>query len=344
MKKKYSPARLLLTLLCLALTLGSFALVLNAQREEYTPVEWEMDENAEYIYGGDKRYERYYAKGAFYKDARVEFCFSNGVSFDGRFCTVYGDSAYPQIVSVSLNNGYSYVFVDERGKEILDSFIDRSSCIYYLEKVGKSHAVISGELISELDRKYNRTAKLTQADVRDLGEAEILEITGHDSTESKAYQHGALYYMADGTCYYVCYEELNNTYFDADGFFSYRQGFVDAYPLDLTEREEIELARGDMKFTEHTLIYENDVISGYCDIYGNTIDKTDDPGYRVTGIVLFYLAIFLVGIALPAVLLVLSLKMAGSRRTGEAKCWYALTVTSSLWMLSALLLVIASAV
>lgn len=328
--------------LCLALTLGSFTLLISAKEEKYTPIEWEMDDKVEYLMGGDKRYDRYYVRGAFYGDASSAFYFSDPVEYDGASCQVYGDSAYPHIVSVKANNGYSYVFVDGQGREILDSFVDRSDCIYFLEVFDVEYTKITRDIVEDLDKEYNRNTKLKRVDVAELGEADILEITVHDRTESKASQHGAVYIMPDGSYYYVCFEKLDNSYFDADGYFSYRSGSVGVYELDARTRADIESAREDMIPRERKIIYESRVISGYCDIDGNPVDDKDldDPEERAVAIVMFYVVTILVGIVLPALLLAFGLGMARSKKTGYAKCWYALLVTSVIWILAAILFVL----
>ena len=68
--------------------------------EEYVPVEWRFDESGESIYGGQRRYDRYYVKGAFYGYPKTAFYFMNRVEYEGEMCRIYGESAEPHIVSV----------------------------------------------------------------------------------------------------------------------------------------------------------------------------------------------------------------------------------------------------
>ncbi len=313
--------------------------------EEYIPVEWNLDENLEYIYGGGKRYDRYYVKGAFYGDADSVFYFKNYAYYDGSSCQVYGESAYPHIVSVKTEPGYSCIFVDDEGKEILDSFLDGTDCIYYLEMYDEMYTKIDKDIAEHLKEAYgDESADLKWINVNELGEANIYEITVHDRTETKAYQQGAVYFMPNGHLYYVCFEDLDNTHFDADGYFSYRSGSVQAYELDDEERAIIEGSVDKMERKVHKKIYEYDVIRGYCDVNGNDIDDFgfdyDDGDYIIGIKVMFIVTTVIIGIVAPAVLLVFGVVLARSKKTGKAKCWYALSVSSAVWLLSAAALLI----
>lgn len=129
--------------------------------------------------------------------------------------------------------------------------------------------------------------------------------------------------VADSGEIYVCGEE--------------RSEKTNAYISYLPER-----TREDMIPRERKIIYESRVISGYCDIDGNPVDDKDldDPEERAVAIVMFYVVTILVGIVLPALLLAFGLGMARSKKTGYAKCWYALFVTSVIWILAAILFVL----
>ncbi len=321
--------------LCLVMLVGISVLAVGAKELEYTPVEWELDENLEYIYGGDKRYDRYYVRGAFYADADSVFYFTNGALYDGSYRQVYGESAYPHIVSAKTEPGYSCIFVDMEGKAILDSFLNKTDCIYYLEDFDTSYTKIDKDIVEYLDKGYSKQSMLKWVDVSELGEADIFEITVHDKTETKAYQHGAVYIMPNKSYYYVCFEDLNNSYFDADGYFSYRSGSVQVYELTDQARSDIDEAMASMTPRVREIIYEDLVISGYYDIDGNPIDQTEDPDYGLGAIVSFVVITIVAGIIIPVALLILGLVLANSQKTGKAKCWYALSACAALWILSA---------
>lgn len=341
MTKKIWCVRILSLLVCVLMLSGLLVLVTGASDDAYVPMEWTLDEDLKFIDGSNGvRYERYYVGGAFYGDARRVFYFANKVLYEDRYCQVYGDALDPHIVSVRTESGYSTIFTDAQGKRILDDFLAGIDCIWYLEDYGNVYTEISEDLARELRDAYTaENASLKWVSVNELAEAEIYEITAHDKTELKAYQHGAVYLMDDGSYYYVCFRVLDNSYFDADGYFSYRSGNVQVYELTKAERTEINWLLTEMIPKESTAVYEEDVLNGYYDIYGNPIDDgldlLADPAYRQGMIVIFYVLTVVIGMLLPLILLILGIALANVPKTGKAKCWYALSASALLWLLSA---------
>ncbi len=340
-KKRNEHIKIFSFILCFVMLLVFSVLATSAKEEEYTPVEWIVDEDLEYVYGGDKRYDRYYVRGAFYGDADSVFYFTNKALYNGSYCQVYGESAHPHIVSVRTEPGISCIFVDDEGKAILDAFLNRTDCIYYLENFNTgSYTNIDADIVTSLEASYNnKKAKLKWINVNELGEADIFEITVHDRTETKAYQHGAIYLMPNGIYYYVCFEDLDNSYFDADGYFSYRSGSVQVYELDRNTEKNINAAISNMITKKYNIIYERDVINGIYDIYGNPIEHTYDPddSENILGLIIFILVMSFVAGIIPVALLILGIVLANSKKTGKAKCWYALSASAALWILSAAL-------
>lgn len=338
MKKLYYIKAIAFVLcLCSLFTLSVFGVSAEEETEEYKPIEWKMDVNLSCIYGDSKRYDRYYANGAFYGDARKTFEFTNMPMYDGLGRHVYGDSADPHIISVRQGNGYSWIFTDDEGREILNSFVAQEECIYYLENFSEYvYTVIDRDIVRGLKIKYeSRMNSLKQVSVAELSEADIYEITVHDITETKAFQQGAVYVMPDGMYYYVCFENLPNSYFDADGYFSYRSGTVPVYVLDGTERTKTDRLIKEMVEKESKKIYEDMVILGVYDIYGNPIEESEDPMAAVTAVVLFILMTVFAGVIVPIGLLIMGLLLSRSKKTGNARCWEAVAASSVIWMVSA---------
>ena len=343
--KKNRCVKLFAILLCLLMLLSPTALVASATKPSVPPyraASWEMSEDLEYIYCREACYERYYVRGSFYGDPRTKFQFMNSVNYDGEYCQIFGDSAYPHIVSVVTSPGYCTIFVDEVGEEILDSFVDGSDVIYYLENLSYEYSKLSDELVASLDAAYDLAgADLVTVDVTDLARAEVYEITAHDRLETQARQHGAVYRMSDGFYYYVCYRGLDNSYFDANGYFSYRSGSVGAYPIDIQQRLNVDSAILGMQAKRTKTINEAGVINGYYDLNGDPIEDGDgyygDEGSDVGSIVLFCLTFAVFGVVIPGLLLTFGLIFANSKKPGRSKSWYALSIASAVWMLSAMI-------
>ena len=339
MNMKNKLRKLSLLLLLLSVLLSAFAVSAD-EAPEYQPIVWEMDEERTYLMGNDVRYERYYVNGAFYGDAETTCYFYNTVSYKGEECGVYGNAARPDIVSVQTEPGYSTIFVTAKGRRLLDDLKLRVNCTYYFEDYyGATYSLLEDDFLNHLDRRYDIPAMTQSVEVGALGDADFYEITGHDATKSKAYQHGAVYLMENGTYYYVCFEDLDNSYFDADGFFSYRAGNVPAYPLNIEEKGEIDSLIDGMTEKQSFAIWEKDIMYGYTDLEGNVTDEALQEE-RAGAAVIFFLLVVVLGILLPGVLLTLGLIFANSQKTGKAKCWYAVVGGASLWLLTALVFLI----
>ena len=336
MKKAYIKR---IIAVCLFLVMiSALTLVCAGAEEEYIPIEWTMDENVEYIYGDEKRYDRYYVNGLFYGDARVRYFFINEVEFDGRFCQVYGESLDPHIVSVMKGDGYSFIFTDDEGRKILDDLVVARDCIYYLEKFNISmYTVIDADFVQKLDSEYmsQKSGKKVTVKANELSEAEVLEITVHDRTESKAYQHGAVYIMPNGIYYYLLFDALDNSHFDADGYFSYRSGSVEVVKLDESVINELNQKNLEMIHKENNSIYEDFIVEGIYDENGNYIVE-DVPVYSDFNITFFWIGFFLIGFVVPAVPTVFGFILPNTKKCRNNKGWYALAGFGLVWMLSAL--------
>lgn len=348
---KKATFRLASLLLCLSLLLGLLTLSVGATKpkESHTPIRWSISADLTDLMGNGKHYERYYANGAFYGDARRSFCFMNQVVYDGKYCTVYGDALDPHIVSVRTSPGYSTIFVDAEGKAILDAFLDGSDAIYYLESIGdgsySTYTVLDQGTVDALDAAYTApSSMLIPFAVTRLNDATIYEVTAHDRTETKAYQHGAVYQFADGSFYYVCFRGLDNSHFDADGYFSYRSGTVDAYPLDGALLSTVNDAIEDLALLEREYLYESGVVNGHYDENGNPIDRQNDANTDGVSIFLFYATIVLFGVLIPIGALLVGIVLARPKKTGRAVHWYGLVAASGLLLLSSVLLLLIASI
>lgn len=323
---KVHMRRILVICLTLLMVFSLSLCFVGAEEEEYTPIEWVMDEAATYLYGDEKYYDRYFVNGAFYSDAKCVFNFVNRVKFNGTMCQVYGDSIDPHIVCVRKNDGYSFVFVDEEGKRILDSFLQGEDCIYYLENNQNRYVPLDEQFVRLLDSSfYASDAPLTEKKVGELSEGTIYELTAHDSTELNAYQHGAVYVLPDGNTYYLCFDELDNTYFDADGYFSYRKGSVSLLKLEGSFLTDVEKAIPEMEYKTKEYRYESEYINKR---------ENDDSSSDGDPIGFFIFAIPM-GFVLPLAILVTGIVLAKSKKLGENKAWYWLSATAALWILAA---------
>ena len=331
MKKVYIKRSLALLLTFVTLSLISIFFV-NAT-DIYSPTQWIMDENLQYIYGGQKRYDRYYVNGVFYSDSETCFYFSDNVEFNKKSCEIYGESAYPHIVSVEKDDGYNFVFVDEDGKKALDSLKYHTNCIYYLEDYQGEYVQFDEKFISYLDICFSSGYPyMTVERIEDLYNGDVYEITGHDSYKTHAYLHGILFFTNNGNCYYLPCEQLSDRYFDQYGCFSYTYGDVVVLKVDNEISSQIKENIGNMDYRPMNYIYEEDVISGYCDINGEIIYDNE--------ILLFWIFFIPLAIILPLVFCAGGTVLANIKMPSKNKSWYWLTVLGGIWLLSSIIIII----
>ncbi len=169
--------------------------------------------------------------------------------------------------------------------------------------------------------------------VHDLETHLICELRFHDPSGLLTTIKGAVYTMPDGSFGYVDYATLDNSHFDADGNFSYRQGEVTVYPLEeLAGRVDSALSNSyTMKrsFTYEYYEYEADI-----GIIGGT-NYTDE-----SAIVAFWVIFVLVGYLLPIAPLVIGLVFAHSKKMSHPRRWYVVVGLAVLWLVLAVTLTV----
>lgn len=128
------------------------------------------------------------------------------------------------IVDISVNTLIA-VYTNEDGANAIDSFENGEystlrirNRVFEFGYIENYYTEIRTDYIDELN-SANGEAK--SFDVSTMDEACFYEILAFDSTDCLAITLGAIYCTADGT-YYVNYKELDNSYFDSDGNFSFR--------------------------------------------------------------------------------------------------------------------------
>lgn len=335
MKKAYIK----IIAVCLFFVMISALVVVSAAAEgEYIPIKWTMDENGVYLYGNEKRYERYDVNGMFYSDARVKYYFMNSVELDGRFCRIYGDALDPHIVSVEIEDDYSTVFVDAEGRKIIEDFLEARNNVYYLEYADDElYTVIDEDFVIMLDKEYDSTKSGKKITVKasELQNALEYEVTAHDIRETRAYQYGGIYKMSDGNYYYLLYLDLDNSHFDANGMFSYRNGTVEISRLDGNVVNELKAKNHELIPKVYNHIYEEFVVEGIYDENGTYIDY-EKPIHNEFNMAFFWIGFVLIGFVVPAVPTVFGLVLPNTKKCSNNKGWYALAGFGLVWILSAL--------
>ncbi len=187
----------------------------------------------------------------------------------------------------------------------------------------------TANLIRELSQKGGGV----KTNVTELEGSLICELRFHDPSGLLTTIKGAIYEMPDGNFGYVDYSTLDNSHFDADGNFSYRQGEVTVYPLkELAGRVDSALSNSytiKRSFTYEYYEYEDD------------FDIIDDSDYiEKAALASFWIVFVLMGYLVPIAPLVIGLVFANSQKMSHPKRWYVVAGLAVLWMVLAVVLTV----
>ena len=279
-------AKISVFLLCLSMLLSILVSAVCAtppleKDADYMAIQWEIDKNGLYIFGNDVRYDYFAVNARFYIDQKTRFHFINTVVLDGEVCQVYGESANPHLVLVATGRGTLKVYADLEGKKILNDFMTRKNCLYYLEtrNTPSMQVALDHDFISTLDVLYlNRSDMVEDVSLSLLNQSHVLEIAEHDPTETVGNQHGAIFRLSDGAYYYVYMGRLDRgVYFDSLGNFLYdKDTTVPALLLDYQLCKTVDKHVENMTPKKWNNVYESDIILGKVDVNGNRLDDYVD--------------------------------------------------------------------
>lgn len=214
------------------------------------------------------------------------------------------------------------VFVTEEGKLQLKSFLsgEYSRYLYHVE-----HTSVV-DFSEEYFEKFMVEENKTEIDVTTLWNDDIYYIRAYDKTECFAHKCGAVYKLDDGY-YYVYYDVLDNSYFDAYGEFSYRRGIVTAYRLTgENEKFVIEAEKNNVHRFEEYIYPEEENFIGDAD--------------KTKALMTFIIIPVIFGFIIPVIPLIFSIKFANSKKAVNSKRWYWLTILSLLWIIVTLTIVL----
>ena len=128
---------------------------------------------------------------------------------------------------------------------------------------------------------------------------------------------------------------LDNSHFDANGLFSYRNGTVEISRLDGSVVNELKAKNHELIPKVNNHIYEDFIVDGIYDENGNYIDY-EEPIYTEFNMTFFWIGFILVGFVVPAVPTVFGFVLPNTKKCKNNKGWYALAGFGLVWMLSAL--------
>lgn len=207
-----------------------------------------------------------------------------------------------------------FVYVTEKGKKILDAYTSGAFAAWYLySEASGSVAAADGELIDRLDLAARENQQTVPA--ANLGLWEAYEILGADLTGSFLHTHGMIFHLPEGD-YYVNCDELDNTFFTADGELSFRRGDVPAVKLPAEMAQAVQ-----------ALMEKSEPISYTVRTYAEEEETSDmDPQS------IFAVCSVIMGVILPLIPFVAGIVLSFSKKSLHPKRWLTLTAFATVWM------------
>lgn len=289
-----------------------FLLPVGASAEEN---QWTLIDDGKTLIHGFKEYEPYnnppdwiyFPEGDIYL---YELAYS-GDTYEHEYVSVVPSDT--DIVKLHFNET---VYVTKEGKEKLDRFKNGEYSSYLL---CYEHNIVKPFEYSDFS-SFMIEENLTEIDVTTVWNSDIFEVRAFDASGIFAHNCGAVYRI-ENDYYYVHYDTLPNSFFDAYGGFSYRQGIVPAYKLNDSSVQFVESARFSSLARNENYVYPEEKAF---------LGEDDNAAATVT----FWSLIIMFGFIVPAVPFVLSVIFANTKKVVNKKRWYFLTVASALWILS----------
>ena len=305
--------------------------------------EWSFSEDETYLTNETDGivYEYFFEGVAIRPYSKYIYVYDQPVSYNGD--EYYFISSNPNnSEAVWIEDGYGYqIFVTEKYKENLVAFAKGEGVIggYFVAKDNGNRAEISGKIIEKLDSQYATGEDCKTYDVRYLKSNKICDIIVQDASNTFAYTRGAIYSM-DGEWWYINYTDLDASYFDANGNFSYYQfGTVTMTKVDDNSLETIDKCRKNSSPYEPT--YEYEIVIP--EEMGGSLLKPDGAG----GVSLgenslfdfedFFWIVYFAFIVIPAIaLVVVGCVLPFIKKLGKPKYWFIVSGFAALWAIAAI--------
>ena len=230
--------------------------------------EWSMSEDGETLkrVGIDGESTRFVLVGMDYNLALVGdlYAYMSYVEDPyGELVMCYSPAEDSPVVFLGQGDGYSmrsivYVYAEEGCEQAWEyaAFLRGESTRYtaYLPDKEKE-GVFSPEELALLRAPISDAENGVALEVKNLRGKVVSEILSYSSDRRVARLEGAIYAL--GTeMYYVDYTALDNSYFDADGNFSYQRGSVPAERLTGAKRETVETVMRRTVSVQHRVTLE----------------------------------------------------------------------------------------
>ncbi len=324
---------LITSMLCtpvLALSAASKERVDTSEEDSFVP--WEISETGDSLYDGTRYL---YSCGNFplgiYHDPDAVYISAEEVLLpflspadsqndDGDedddyqyYSYVYATSPQSDLVWLIFEDTAYYYATKEKLAE-LKQYLNGKSADFRIQKGEQIASFTKDDLTSVLKYVYSDDAKRITTGVTTLASVPRIEVLMRDKSGSLSYVYATIYCM-NGHYYFVDHTQLDNSYFDANGNFSYRTGTIDVVPLMGDAKTLVSNAEAALTDREIVHTYEDDTLH-------------EPVAYPIV----FWIFLVFFGFLIPMPLLIVGLVLPHSSKRGYPKYWYRLAICAGVWL------------
>ena len=277
-----------LTLILSLFTVTAFATDTNISDDESEYHEFFMAEDESYIYDSEDKYKAYKIPLGYHLCDNKAYVFANPIDIYDPYGDVYVYTPYLSSGILWIDGIYYYdiIYLNDTAYDEFNKFLAGE---YFSLALSDSFSHLSAMNDNDLSTIKGSTDART-LDVRELSSLDIYEIYAYDKTGAIYQTIGAIYVTHDNEYLYIDYTLLSNNYFDADGYFSYRNGEVTAKVLNSDGISTINELIDELEYPDYNYTYEDNSESDFSDVL----------------IVLFWIFLIGVGIILPIIVIGIS--------------------------------------
>lgn len=291
-----------------------------------SPLEWYISSDGSQIYNeAHTYYYRFTPTLPFALDPASVYEYYYGIYIDGftlpfenetYICTPYPGA---DLIWIEGNNGETRLYLSQNAVTYYETFFaDQSADGFMLLNAYGAYAEVSGAIAEDANQAYRTADTLYEIDVTKLSSKESFELVQFDRSDSFYITRGA-FYEIDGSYYYVDYRQLDNSYFDADGNFSYRQGKVRLVKIEGAALDALTPALDDFDYRSTDFEYE--------------IGESEPMP-----IGLFWFCYVFLGFLVPIPFIVLGFILPHIAKLGRPKYWYVTAYLGIAWFVLAFVL------
>ena len=328
---KNNKALKLLALTVVAVLVLSNLFAITSFADNGTATEWLVSESEEKITNETEGivYEYFYGSLPIRPDAEYAYVYDQAVMYlDINYSSIVINPNNPDAIWIEYMDGY-HIFVTKEYRADLEAFTEGKGGNYFITTDDGRRAKIDREVIKKLDENYANGVDTISVGARFLKTSKVCDVIVQDETKTFAYTCGSIFSM-NNALWYVSYESLDSSYFDANGNLSYYHG-KDIIMTRVERSCLIEIEEAIDERQPYEVVYKWEIV----------ISDNEDGGllgdqFNIDFEDIFWV-IYFAFIVIPAIaLVVVGCVLPFIKKLGKPKYWFIVSGFAALWAIAAI--------